>query len=78
MTASKHPPNKAQQMTEAPIALDMSRATQQQLRAIQNRADRFGITFEEAALQMLLELADKTDEAPKGALGRLLRFRLGI
>lgn len=64
-------------MTEAPIALDMSRATQQQLRAIQNIADQRGITFEEAALQMLLELADKTEKsAPKGALGRLLRFRI--
>lgn len=65
-------------MTEAPIALDMSRATQQQRSAIQNIADQRGITFEEAALQMLLELADKTEKsAPKGALGRLLRFRIG-
>lgn len=65
-------------MTEAPIALDMSRATPQQLRTIQNIADQRGIAFNEAALQMLLELADKAEKsAPKGVLGRLLRFRIG-
>lgn len=74
--------NEANPITGDPISLDLSSATQQQLRAIQNVADRRGITFDEAALQLLLDVANKAEkeaekESPKSALGRLLRFRIG-
>lgn len=69
MTSAANPPN------QDFIPLDLSIATDKQLRAIQNRADRDGISFEEAALQMLLELADKEEQQrSKGAFARLIRF----
>ena len=68
-------------MTDAPIRLDLSKATQRQLHAIQNVADRCGITFDEAALKMLLNLADKSEKAeknpPKGVFARLRSFFSG-
>ena len=56
--------------------LDLSSATEKQLRAIQSRADREGIPFDEAALRMLLELADREEkEPPKGCFTRLFGIR---
>ena len=69
MTNTANPPNQD-------IAyLDLSGATEQQLRAIQNIADRKGISFEDAALQMLLELADREEQQrSQSAFARLMRF----
>lgn len=69
MTAQSTPPH--QSIAE----LDLSTATDKQIRAIQKRADRDGVSFEDAALAMLLELADREEKntAPSIA-ARLFRF----
>ncbi len=55
--------------------LDLRSASEQQLRAIQKRAERDGISFEDAALRMLLELADKVEQQhTKGPIARLISF----
>ena len=69
MTNAANPPH------QDIACLDLSSATEQQLRAIQTRADRDGVSFEDAALQMLLELADKEEQQrSNGAFARLIRF----
>ncbi|WP_428142307.1 hypothetical protein [Delftia acidovorans] len=65
-------------MTEAPMKLDLRNATQRQLCAIQNVADRHGLTFDEAVLKILLDQADKAEkEPPKGVFARLRSFFSG-
>lgn len=56
-------------------ALDLSKATDKQKRAIQKVADRDGVSFEDAALSMLLELADREEKKAAPSLAaRLFRF----
>ena len=47
---------------ESLFALDMREATPSQIRAIEKKARRDGTSFEAAAKNMLLELADKTEK----------------
>lgn len=63
-------------MDGPPIAMDLARMDGKHIRAIQNRADREGGSFEDAALRFLLEAAEKDEKAQaQGPIARLLNFR---
>ncbi|MDR0216165.1 MAG: hypothetical protein LBJ15_19520 [Comamonas sp.] len=69
MTAPSTPPH------QVIAALDLSAATDKQIAAIQKRADRDGVFFDDAALAMLLELADREEKnAAPSIAARLFRF----
>ncbi len=61
-------------MQEENFTLDLSGATGKQIAAIKNKADREGVSFEEAAKRMLLSRAEKDEQkAGHGLLSRLFR-----
>lgn len=58
-----------------PLPLDLSGATPQQIRAIKNKAFSEGVSFEEAAKRMLLELEDRLEKGvAMTPIARLFRF----
>ncbi|MFG5778011.1 hypothetical protein ACFIQF_13130 [Comamonas sp. J-3] len=58
-----------------PLPLDLQCATPQQIRAINNKAFCEGISFDEAAKRMLLELADRVEKGvAMNPIARLFRF----
>ena len=62
-------------MHEQAITLDLSSATDKQIDAIKRKAKRDGVTFEEAAKRLLLQLADREErKGTTGPIARLFRF----
>lgn len=63
-------------MDGPPMALDMRSVDEKTIRAIKKRADREGVSFEDAALLMLVEIAEKDEKAQaQGPIARLFNFR---
>lgn len=63
-------------MAGPPIAIPLDRAEDKHIRAIQNRADMEGVSFEDAFLSYVMEAIEKDEkERAQGPLARLFNFR---
>lgn len=63
-------------MTGPPIAIPLDRADDKCIRAIQKRAEREGVSFDDAFLSYLMEGIEKEEKAQaQGPLARLFNFR---
>lgn len=63
-------------MDGPPMALDLRHMDDKHILAIQKRADREGVSFEDAALLILLEASEKDEKSrAQGPIARLLNFR---